>query len=170
MTDYQKMSFYNPTCGSLKFEDVVEEVFNYIKKKHNGQYEIVVGCDSSSGEQPAFPVVLVVLRKGRGGRFFLAKINYRDKKKFYSFRERILEEVYLSCEVALKFRDAFKARVEKSSSSLAYQFEYIHADVGATGPTREMIKEVVGLIKSNGFTPKIKPEAFAASIVADRFS
>jgi len=33
-----------------------------------------------------------------------------------------------------------------------------------------MIKEIVGLIKGNGFEAKIKPEAYVASIVADRFS
>jgi predicted RNase H-related nuclease YkuK (DUF458 family) len=33
-----------------------------------------------------------------------------------------------------------------------------------------MIREVTGLIRGNGFEPKIKPEAFAASTVADRYS
>jgi predicted RNase H-related nuclease YkuK (DUF458 family) len=33
-----------------------------------------------------------------------------------------------------------------------------------------MIKEVTGLIRGNGFEPKIKPESFVASTVADRYS
>jgi len=33
-----------------------------------------------------------------------------------------------------------------------------------------MIKEVVGLIKGNGFEAKIKPEAYVASAVADRYT
>jgi len=33
-----------------------------------------------------------------------------------------------------------------------------------------MIKEVTGLIRGNGFEAKIKPESFAASTVADRYS
>jgi predicted RNase H-related nuclease YkuK (DUF458 family) len=33
-----------------------------------------------------------------------------------------------------------------------------------------MIREVTGLIRGNGFEPKIKPESFAASTVADRYS
>lgn len=170
MTDYQKLSFYNPTCGNLKFQDVIEEIFNYIKERPECSYEIVAGCDSSSGEAPTFPVALVVLRKGQGGRFFLAKINYKKEKKFHTFRQRILEEIYLSCELALCFREALNIRFEKEPDDLSYKFEYIHADVGASGKTRDMIKEVVGLIKSNGFEAKIKPESFAASIVADRFT
>ncbi|HEX68148.1 MAG TPA: hypothetical protein ENG13_03675, partial [bacterium] len=51
-----------------------------------------------------------------------------------------------------------------------YQFRYIHADIGGNGETKDMIKEVAGLIRGNGFEPKIKPESFAASIVADRYS
>jgi len=51
-----------------------------------------------------------------------------------------------------------------------YQFRYIHADIGEKGATQDMIKEIVGLIRGNGFEPKIKPEAFAASIIADRYS
>jgi len=33
-----------------------------------------------------------------------------------------------------------------------------------------MIKEVVNLIKGNGFEAKIKPESYAASTIADRFT
>jgi predicted RNase H-related nuclease YkuK (DUF458 family) len=33
-----------------------------------------------------------------------------------------------------------------------------------------MIKEVIGLIRGNGFEPKIKPESFVASVVADRYA
>ena len=38
------------------------------------------------------------------------------------------------------------------------------------GKTKEMVKEVVGLIKGNGFEPKIKPFSFAATVVADRYT
>jgi len=166
MADFAKYKFYNPSKGNLNFLQVIEEVFNYLKESPKSEYEITVGCDSSSEAMPNFPVALVVLRKGSGGRFFLTKINYQSTKKFYNLRDRILEEVYLSCEMALLFRDVFK----KAIQGIDYQFEYIHADVGKKGPTKEMIKEVVGLIKSNGFIAKIKPESFAASIIADRFS
>jgi predicted RNase H-related nuclease YkuK (DUF458 family) len=172
MTDYQKLKFYNPALGNIKFSEVIEEVFKYIKESPEKFYEIVVGCDSSSDINPAFPVALVILRKGNGGRFFLTKMKYpkSEKKKFYDFHQRILQEVLFSCELALEFREIIKKRVEGSKLNLKYQFEYIHADVGESGRTKDMIKEVVGLIKSNGFTAKIKPESFAASIVADRFT
>jgi len=159
-------NFFNPTKGNLSFDKVIEEIFIYIREEPDYEYEIVVGCDSSSGEEPSFPIAVVVLRKGAGGRFFLKKVRYH-KRKFYNLQQRILEEVWLSCKLALKMREVIEQRADKN---LNYVFEYIHADVGQHGATKDMVKEVVGLIKGNGFEAKIKPEAYAATVVADRFS
>ncbi len=162
--------FYNPTRGNLKANQVIEEILVYIKEKPEKFYDIVVGCDSSSGEEPHFPVALVVLRKGEGGRFFLKTINYKNRK-FYNWKQRVLEETLLSCQLALFLRENFEERIKnKQENNFNYQFRYIHADIGEHGSTKDMIKEVVGLIKGNGFEPKIKPDAYVASTVADRYS
>ncbi|TSC75093.1 MAG: hypothetical protein G01um101430_594 [Parcubacteria group bacterium Gr01-1014_30] len=158
MPNFLEGYFYNPTKGNINVSQVVEEILGYIEQKPEKLYDIVVGCDSSSGEEPYFPVAVVVLRKGEGGRFFLKKIAYKNRK-FYTWKTRILEEVMLSCELALILRESFGDRVR-----------YIHADIGESGATKDMIKEVTGLIRGNGFEPKIKPESFAASSVADRYS
>jgi len=110
-------------------------------------------------------VAVVVLRVGEGGRFFLKKIRYKNRK-FYNWKTRILEEVLLSCEFALFLRE----NLEKKLKDLNYQFRYIHADIGENGATRDMVKELTGLIRGNGFEPKIKPEAYVASTVADRYA
>ena len=88
--------------------------------------------------------------------------------QFYNWKTRILEEVFLSCELALFLRESLEKKLKDTSFN--YQFRYIHADIGENGDTREMIKEVTGLIRGNGFEPKIKPESYAASTVADRYS
>ena len=46
----------------------------------------------------------------------------------------------------------------------------IHLDVGNNGATKELIKEVVGMVNGSGFTCRIKPQAYGASSVADRFT
>ncbi len=161
--------FFNPTKGNLKIEEVIEEISNYISEKPEKLYDIIVGCDSSSGEEPHFPLALVVLRKGEGGRFFLKKIRYHNRK-FYNWKERILEEVLLSCETALFLKENFENKIKNLANLSNYEFRYIHADVGENGATKDMIREVTGLIRGNGFEPKIKPESFAASNVADRYS
>jgi len=159
--------FYNPTRGNLKLNQVIDEILSYMKDNPEKFYDIIVGCDSSSGEEPNFPVVVVVLRKGEGGRFFIKKIKYKNRK-FYNWKERILEEVLLSCKLALFLRENVEQKIK--THSFNYQFRYIHADVGENGLTKDMIKEVIGLIRGNGFEPRIKPESFAASNVADRYA
>jgi predicted RNase H-related nuclease YkuK (DUF458 family) len=167
MNNFLEGQFYNPTRGNLKIDQVVKEILGYMGNKPEKFYDIIVGCDSSSGEEPHFPVAVVVLRKGEGGRFFLKKIGYKNRK-FYNWKTRILEEVLLSCELALFLRDNVENKLKVNSFN--YQFRYIHADVGENGQTKDMIKEVTGLIRGNGFEPKIKPEAYVASTVADRYA
>lgn len=164
--------FYSPTKGNLAFDKVIKEIFGYLSEKPENFYDIVVGCDSPSSEKVFFPVAIVVLRVGEGGRFFLKKMKYPVSllKKFKNWHQRILEEVLLSCELALSLKDVLEKSLGIPNSKFNYQFRYIHADVGEQGQTRDMIKEVVGLIKSNGFEAKIKPESFAASVVADRYT
>ena len=40
--------------------------------------KLIVGCDSPSSDKPFFPIAIVVLRTGAGGRFFLKKMHYPD--------------------------------------------------------------------------------------------
>jgi len=165
--------FFNPTKGNLSSQEVIEEIINYIQEKPDMFYDIIVGCDSSSGEDPHFPVAVAVLRVGEGGRFFLKKVRYpkSQNRRFIHWRNRILQEVLLSCDLALYLRENFQNKIkELSSQNLRYQFRYIHADIGANGQTKDMVKELTGLIRGNGFEPKIKPEAYIASVVADRYS
>ncbi len=161
--------FFNPTKGNLTIDEVISELLGYIQEKPEKFYDIIVGCDSSSGQEPHFPLAVVALRKGEGGRFFLKRISYHNRK-FYNWKERILEEVMLSCEAALFLRENFENKLKSLPNASNYEFRYIHADVGENGATKDMIREVTGLIRGNGFEPRIKPESFVASSVADRYS
>ncbi|OGZ24631.1 MAG: hypothetical protein A2896_00785 [Candidatus Nealsonbacteria bacterium RIFCSPLOWO2_01_FULL_43_32] len=172
MEDILNGHFFSPTQGNLTLDEVVAELFSHMLKKPESFYEIIVGCDSSSEEEPNFPLAVVILRKGEGGRFFLKRIKYPSSanKRFVHWKSRILNEVLLSCALALSLREKIQIKAAQVSEPLNYQFLYIHADVGENGQTKDMIKEVVGLIKGNGFEAKIKPESYAASVVADRYS
>ena len=171
-SDIQNGHFYSPSKGNLEFNEVIKEIYNYISADPEFFYDVIVGCDSPSSDKPFFPIAIVVLKTGAGGRFFLKKMHYPDKylRRFMNvttnWKQRILQEVYLSCELALILREVLQKELKGSS----YQFQYIHADVGEQGKTKEMIKEVTGLIKGHGFEPMIKPLSFAASVVADRYT
>ncbi len=152
-----KKDFFNPTKGFLSFKEVAKEILDYMEEP--GEYSIIVGSDSPSSGTPHFPVAVVVLRIGRGGRFFLRKTSY-SRKRFHNTRERVMEEVFLSCKMALELKDALNFS----------DVFYIHADIGENGRTKSMIKEVTNFIRGNGFEPKIKPEGFVASNLADRYT
>jgi uncharacterized protein len=165
--------FFNPTKGNLSLEGVLDEMIGYMSLKPEGSYEIIVGCDSSSIDNPHFPIAVAILRTGEGGRFFLKTITYPESmsKKFSFWRNRITEEVILSCEMALAMRDSFKKKMESlKDNNFQYNFRYIHADIGENGKTKDMIKELTGMIIGNGFEPKIKPESYVASSLADKYS
>ena len=104
--------FYSPSKGNLDFDQVKKEIFGYMQEFPDAQYEIVVGCDSPSSDKPFFPIAIVILRTGFGGRFFLKKMHYPDNflKKFanINWKNRILQEVYLSCELALSLRETLE--------------------------------------------------------------
>jgi len=170
MEQLRQGHFYNPSRGNLRVNQVIDEILDYMKAKPEKLYDIIVGCDSPSGEEPHFPVAVVILRTGEGGRFFLKKVNYPSKQKFFNWKTRVLEEVLLSCELALYLKENLEKEIKKIVSLPNYQFRYIHADIGENGQTKDMIKEVTGLIRGNGFEPKIKPEAYVASTVADRYT
>jgi predicted RNase H-related nuclease YkuK (DUF458 family) len=46
----------------------------------------------------------------------------------------------------------------------------IHLDVGVHGETRELVRDVIGMVAGSGFDAKIKPEACGASKVADKYA
>ena len=73
-------------------------------------------------------------------------------------------KVYLLAFASI-FVPLFKKHLNGAAPN--YNLE-IHVDVGEHGDTRNMIKEVVGMVTGNGFVAKTKPDAYAASYVADK--
>lgn len=157
--------FNNPTKGVLTLDQVVTELKEFMEDNPDSNYRLVIGTDSkvkgsSSLQDVDFITAVVIHRIGSYGRYFWHK--KRVGKKMV-LRDRIYTETFLSIEVAL----ALVPKVQKETLPGIFELE-IHIDVGPSGPTREMIKEVVGIVTGNGFTAKTKPESFGAFVVADR--
>lgn len=166
--------FYNPTKGELSPRELVCEIANYINEEPNKRHKIVIGTDSHppahNENEVHFVTAIVVHRLGAGGRYFWQK-NIRDK--IFNLRQRIYEEVNLSLVAAQEVIEEFRKQTNLASivsiEPLLIKNLEIHLDVGENGETREMIKEVVGMVKGNGFNNvKTKPEAYGASHVADK--
>lgn len=155
--------FNSPTHGKLNLSQVREKTISFIEKKPEAKYRIVIGTDSAPGRKGAtdFVTALVVHRVGTGAIYFWKR---KIEKKPLALRQKIYQEVSLSLEYAEKILKVFaKDGINR------FDVE-IHVDVGKIGETREMITEVVGMIRGSGFLVKTKPEAYGASTVADRYT
>lgn len=160
--------FCNPTKGQLNLEEVVEEIKKYIINSPQHCYQLIIGTDSHCNHLAVdFVVAIVIYQLHRGGRYFWTRVK-KDKKHLPTLRDRIYQETILSIEMAQKFMPKIKKMVQ--SEDFSENSLEIHIDVGQNGPTREMISEVVGMVRGNGFQAKTKPEAYVASTVADRYT
>ena len=146
----------------MELDKVVDEIINYIKSDPNRKYSIVVGTDSYPSGSVDYVTAVVVHKQGRGGRYFWKKEHQAGKTP--TLRHRIYQETTHSIETAQALID--KLNLKKLAG---YDFA-IHIDVGNSGSTRDMINEVVGMVKGNGFNAKTKPDSYAASTVADKYT
>jgi len=162
----QKDTFRSPTLGRMELAKVAKEISNYVSQDSQYKYRLIVGTDSNGDKKADFVTAIIVCRVGRGGRYFWKKTN--GNKTFHTIRDRIYQEVTLSLKTAQDILGKLESSL-KPDQQPDYDFQ-IHIDVGQKGPTREMIKEVVGMVRGNGFKAKIKPESFAASSVADKYA
>jgi len=158
--------FHSPTKGRLQLAKVIREISDFVSQDSQDKYQLIVGTDSNGDKRADFVTAVIVYRVGRGGRYFWKRTN--GHKVYHTIRDRIYKEVTLSLETAQDLLAQLKSLLE-DSQGLNCDFQ-IHIDVGQNGPTREMIKEVVGMVRGNGFKAKIKPASYAASHVADRYT
>lgn len=157
--------FHSPTKGELSLTGVISEIAEFVEEEPSAFYRLVIGTDSQTkrvngGSEVNFITAIVIHRIGHGGRYFWIA---NKQNKFFGLRDKIYTETLLSLDLAEKFVPAMR----KAISPAKYDLE-IHIDVGSLGPTRDMIKEVVGMVNGSGYNAKTKPESYGAFVVADR--
>lgn len=162
--------FRSQTYGILTVNEIINKIKEFLEEKPNSEYSLVIGTDShekkslneKSGSTLTLVTAILIHRKGFGGKYFWRR---QYVKNIHSLREKIYSETITSLTFASIFVPLFKKHLNGHSPN--YNLE-IHVDVGEHGDTREMIKEVVGMVTGNGFVAKTKPDAYAASYVADK--
>ena len=173
---------FNSLGLKVTVKEVVQEIISFMRADENRQYKVTIGTDSQllSGQrqgnpgrasgtarhensreagQADFVTAVVVHRIGNGGKYFWHRM---PKEKMHTLRERIIKEVLISVEIAKGVLGELK-KFELPK----FDFE-IHIDVGENGPTKQLISDVVSIVRANNFEAKTKPESYAATNVADR--
>lgn len=152
--------FNSPTYGKLTWEEVLAKVTWFLELDKNASYDVIIGTDSEAVNGDAdFVSAIIVHKKGRGGVYFWGRQNV---KNLFSLKERIWHEATISLVMAQNLVDDF-AKIGLFGLNLE-----IHVDIGPNGKTRELISDIVGMIRASGFRVATKPTSWGASHVADR--
>lgn len=161
--------FNSSTHGVVETGILLSIIKKFLEDYPKAEYSLVIGSDSAEKvdvkTQKRFIDVItaiVVHRKGFGGKYFWFK---KNGIKIHSLREKIYAETFASLNFAKDFVPVLKKSLNGNTPK--YNLE-IHVDVGEHGATREMLKEVIGMVTGNGFVAKTKPQSYAASYVADK--
>ncbi len=125
------------------------------------QYRIIIGSDSQKTKKGSydFVVALAIHKVGSGGVYFWKREVVAQKM---SLKERMYREALMSLTSAEDLSTLFR-----DNGISKYDVE-IHVDIGTNGETKDLINEICGMVRSNGYEVKIKPYSFGASKVADR--
>ena len=141
---------------------MLEDLRAYMVEDQKRTYTIVIGTDSHEYLHTDFVTAVVIHRVGAGGRYFWVR---EQQKNLPTLRQRIYLEALRSLEVAEVMTRSIYEIVKEEGCKFNIE---IHVDIGEHGETRDMIKEIVGMIRGNGFEVRTKPLAYGAFVVADR--
>ena len=170
-SDLSDEIFQSQTHGELNIDEIIIKIKEFLEERPSYEYSLVIGTDShektnekkASGTRDINLVTAILIhRKGFGGKYFWRRETVRN---IHTLREKIYAETMTSLSFASIFVPLFKKHLNGAAPN--YNLE-IHVDVGEHGDTRNMIKEVVGMVTGNGYVAKTKPDAYAASYVADK--
>jgi predicted RNase H-related nuclease YkuK (DUF458 family) len=155
------MIFISPTKGRLNFEQVFKDMIDFISQYSGSKFKLIVGTDSQLREDICYVTAIIILREGKGGRFYYFRERERTK---ITLKQRIFYETSRSLSVASKLTEKL---AENGWTDLDVE---IHLDIGEQGRTKEIIREVVGMVNGSGYDARIKPDAYGAFKVADKFT
>ncbi len=158
--------FFSPSLGRLSINQLVDEVVSYIQELPDHKYTLIIGTDSKKYASSSVYVSIIMLHRcGRGGRYFWTKlIDLND----LPMKQRIFNEAFYSINLAKDFLGALNYEIARiKTPNLRIE---IHVDIGFRGQTKDIVREIVSMIETNGFKAYIKPQSFGASFVADRYT
>jgi predicted RNase H-related nuclease YkuK (DUF458 family) len=168
-SEVSNQKFLSDTHGVLNLDQVMGTIAEFIDLSPNADYLLAVGSDSDiknkdhDGSKYLHVVTaLLIYRFGYGGKYFR---NYENLENIHSLREKIYAETMKSLNFAMFLKPVFKKALNGNSEKLNFE---IHVDIGEKGKTKDMLAEITGMIKGVGFEVKTKPNAYAATKVADR--
>lgn len=167
-------TFYmkSPTYGKVDLTQIVGIIKDYINRNPDSDYEITIGTDSQNFNKTKIVTVIAVHKIGGGGIFFYDVLYLPLIKEL---RVKLNKETQMSIDLANSFVTELEAEFDRTGwyyddFNISFQ---LHCDIGHNGKTKVLIPEITGWVKAavpEEFQPIIKPESFAASSIANKYS
>lgn len=176
--------FNSPSRGKINFSEIIYGLVDFMEGEPKRKYCLIIGTDSKNnnghfsknpeksrnkfgtGQVIDFVSAIVIHKIGKGGKYFWQK---KTIENISGLRQKIYQEATLSLNLAQKLLSQLNQYLLSHNNPHFPKYDLeIHIDIGEAGPTKDLIKEVVGMIQGSGFNAKTKPEAFGASKVADK--
>lgn len=162
-----EITYESPSLGKRSITELISDIVRFVEESPESFYRLVIGTDSlvkniDGKKQCDFVTAVVIHRVGEGAHYY-----WKKEKMFRA--PSLREKIYTETLTSLKEANILVPRLREELQNAHYELE-IHIDVGSKGPTREMIHEVVGMVTGNGYVAKTKPESWAASTVADKYT
>ncbi len=145
----------------MSFDEAFKDIVGYMQEMPGIPYRLIIGTDSQLREDACFVTAIVIHRVGKGGRYYYTKENERMGR---SLKQRIFFEAAKSLGIASRLAEKL---AQNGYGDLNVE---IHLDIGQNGETKDLIREIVGMVTGTGFEAKIKPDAYGATKVADKHS
>lgn len=138
----------------------LEEIVSLIER--DCEYEVYVGTDSQVHRKirkVIYATCIILYKKGKGGKIFVS----RERENYaYSLRDRLTKETWRSLEISFALSEILPKNAEL----------VVHVDVNKKKryKSSRYCEELTGMVTGQGFECRVKPYAWAAQAVADKFS
>lgn len=153
---YRKnIQWLNADSEQTNFPDIISKITT------NKNDDIYVGCDSHKKSGVfIFAVVIALHLKGKGGIFFFYR-NRSNDKQLDNIKIRLMKET----ELAIKAASSIRKHIHDRPIN-------VHLDINPKSmyPSSVVLPGAVSWVKSCGFEPSVKPDAWASSWLADIFA
>ncbi|MED4403774.1 ribonuclease H-like YkuK family protein [Metabacillus fastidiosus] len=169
----ENVTFYNISESQMSFDTVNERLQSFILQDPRSEYILSIGTDSHVHQRETrFITAIHMHRVGKGAWGCLR--NYYVDRPIFSVREKISTETALSQEIAAHMISDYliglsDLLIPYTDEGADLVFE-IHLDIGKKGITKDLIHEMTGRIRAMGIEAKIKPDSYAASSYANRYT
>ncbi|WP_373231117.1 ribonuclease H-like YkuK family protein [Cohnella sp.] len=177
ISKWDKITFQNVTENNMTLHQVLERIIRFMNQDPKCVYHFVIGTDSQVHRgHTQFVTGIVIHRLGRG-----AWACYRQvalPRQLTSIREKLTLETSFSQRIAGYFNAFVVTRMEQLLVPYLYQGAmlemYIDIDAGTkpdVNKTALYVQEMIDRVEAMDlYAPRVKPDAYAASCYANRYT